>query len=240
MTAELSAERISRWWLDRPPIRTVEQAELFLNSVHFTQLFGKDGRYPSLREVSRDDGCERTPDGWGADLEAMWSWKDELPVRGSGWYGKLLAGKPSLLSARLLADLYDHPGEPDDFESVPGLGPASRAVAQYLLVAGPTSTARLRAQTCGGSAAQLTTARTELGRSLLITHHGVEESRSGWPSCVLDLTSRVFGGLGTRSRSDRDHAAAATFLDTMVTATPRELARAFRWPIDRATAALSA
>ena len=66
MTAEVSAERISRWWLNRPPIQTIEQAEEYLDSVQFTQLFGRDGRYPSLREVSRDDDCERTPDGFNA------------------------------------------------------------------------------------------------------------------------------------------------------------------------------
>lgn len=238
MTAEVAGERISRWWLDRPPIRTIEQAEDYLRSVQFSQLFGRDGRYPSLREVSRDDECERTPDGWGTDLEAMWGWKDDLPLRGTGWYGNLLGGKPTLVAPALLADLYDHPGDSDDFETLPGLSPAARSVARFLLLEGPTATRQLRQQTCGGSAKALSLARSELGRALLITHYGTDNSRAGWPSCVLELTSRVFPGLAGSDRVDRDRAVAGTFVETMVTATPRELARAFGWPVERAAAAL--
>jgi hypothetical protein len=239
VSGALAPERIRRWWLDRPPIRTVHEAEAYVEDVQFSQLFGSDGRFPSLREVSRDDHCPRTPSGWGADLEAMWTWKDELPVRGKAWYGRLLAGKPSLLAPRLLRDLYDHPGAADDFETVVSLSPAALSVARFILVEGPASTLELRRVACAGSAKSFASAREELGRALLVTHYGTDDRRAGWPSCVLELTARAFGGLGARSRAERDSAAARTFRDTMVTASVRELSRAFGWSAQRASLALA-
>lgn len=72
----------------------------------------------------------------------------------------------------------------------------------------------------------------ELQRHLMITTAGVQENRSGWPSAPLDLTCRRFQvGAGI------DHQLAATrFLNTMLQATPADLARTFRWPPAQARA----
>ncbi|MTD15666.1 hypothetical protein GIS00_17165 [Nakamurella sp. YIM 132087] len=238
-TEQLHELRLQRWWLDREPLRTQPQAVAFLADVHFAQLFGTDATFPCLREVSRDDEVERGKSGWGEDLDRMWGWKDDLPLTGDGWYGHLVGGRLSLVSPHLLGLLYDHAGDEDDADSAVGLSETSRRLADFLRRNGPTSTPVLREQVCH-SAADLAKARKELGRALLITHYGVDDSRAGWPSSVLELTARAFPGLGGRPRPERDRAAAAIFLDTMVDCRPRELASGFSWPIDRARAALDA
>ncbi|MBB2942683.1 hypothetical protein FB565_002396 [Actinoplanes lutulentus] len=235
-TTDLTEARLERWWLNRPPIRTLDEARAYVEDLHLCLLFGgAQARYPSLREVSRDDSVEREPSGWGADIEAMWTWKDELPVRGEAWLGRYLSGKQTLLSPALLADLYDWPGDDDDFAAVPDLSPASRKLASHLLDEGPTSTRVLRS-VLGFAPKTVDKAIAELGRCLLITNFGVE-SGPGWDSCVLELSTRVFPLASLGPRADRDAAAAARFAGTMLVARPIDLRRAFAWPADRAAAA---
>ncbi|GII52752.1 hypothetical protein Pth03_11410 [Planotetraspora thailandica] len=237
---DLVAARRSRWWCDGPPLRDIEEAKEFVEDVGFCLLFGgREARYPSLREASRDDSRPRLPSGWGDDLEAMWTWKDELPVRGEAWLGKYLSGKQTLIAPGLLADLYEYAGVPEDFHAAHDLGPVAVKVATHLLHEGPTPTRTLRA-IFGESAKTVDKAVADLGRKLLVTNYGVEETGSGWASCVLELTARAFTVPSQGSRAERDAGAAACFLDTMITTRPGDLRRAFGWPRERADAALPA
>lgn len=236
---ELEQARAERWWCDRPPLRTIEEARDYLDNVGFSLLFsGTEARYPSLREASRDDSATRSQSGWGDDFEAMWTWKDELPVRGHAWLGRYLSGKQTLLAPALLADLYEHEGRPDDFRAADDLSPAATRVATHLLNDGPTAT-RLARGVLGLSPKAVNKAIAELGRRLLVTNFGIEETGSGWASCVLELTARAFDVPSPGSRRSRDAAAAARFVDTMIVAEPRDLQRAFRWSGDRAATALA-
>jgi hypothetical protein len=236
---ELEQARAQRWWCDRPPLRTIQEARAYLDDVGFALLFGgADARYPSLREASRDDAAAHSQSGWGDDLQAMWTWKDELPVRGLAWLGRYLSGKQTLLTPALLADLYEYEGRPDDFRACGDLSPAATQVATHLLHDGPTATRRARA-VLDLSPRVVNKAITELGRGLLVTNYGVEETGSGWASCVLELTARAFDVPSPGARADRDAAAAARFADTMIAAEPRDLQRAFRWTRDRAANALA-
>jgi len=64
----------------------------------------------------------------------------------------------------------------------------------------------------------------------------VHEQASGWPSKVLDLTCRRFD-VGT----DQDHQAAAElFIGVVLDGSARDLARTFRWPVDKARGHLDA
>jgi hypothetical protein len=74
----------------------------------------------------------------------------------------------------------------------------------------------------------------ELHRNLLVTTAGVQERRSGWPSALIELTCRRFD---VGDRHDLI-CAAGRYLDTMLQATPAEMARAFRWPVAQARARL--
>ena len=222
-----------------PPIQTIEQAREYVHDVHFSLLFGgAQSRFPSLREASRDVSLPREPSGWGADIEAMWTWKDELPTRGEAWLGRYLAGKQTLLAPVMLADLYEWPGDEDDFRHVPQLTPAAHRLAHHLLDEGPTSTRTARV-VLGLASKTVDRAIAELGRQLLITNYGVEAG-AGWDSCVLELTSRVFDVPAPGSRAARDASAAERFVDTMIDVRPIDLRRAFGWPRERAESALAA
>lgn len=168
--------------------------------------------------------------GHGCALVKVWRWKDELPRRGLAWYGTFLAGRGSFLSPSLLAALYPGAGEVDDHESLP-LSPTAHEIVRPL-VAGPLPSAVLRRLV--GDRNRYQRAVVELHRNLLVTTTGVQESRSGWPSTLIELTCRRFD---VGDRHDPVYAA-GRYLDTMLQATPAEMAGALRWPVAQARARL--
>ncbi|MET8536478.1 hypothetical protein ABZV67_32550 [Streptomyces sp. NPDC005065] len=214
--------------MDQPPLRTADEAAEYIKDLGFCLLFGdKAASLPSLREAGRDDEAKLLPAGWGEDLELVWTWKDMLPTEQRAWCGRFLGGRQSLLSPRMTDLLYPHAGEPDDFQDV-ALSPEAKKVAEHLLLEGPTSMRVVR-EAFGLDSKGAQKILTELGRELLITNFGTRQDGPGWPSCVIELTSRVFfDSPGARKGPSRKDAA-LVFLDTMVEATPRELARTFRW-----------
>ncbi|MFE1145973.1 hypothetical protein ACFW42_02350 [Streptomyces albidoflavus] len=235
----LAEARRERWWRMGPPLRSLDEAREYIEDVGLSLLFGGGAaRYPSLREASRDVTLRREPSGWADDIEAMWTWKDTLPVTGDAWLGRYLSGRQTLLAPGLLADLYPHPGDEDDVEHAPGLSPEARRVAVHILAEGPLSTRRLRSE-LGVAGKTFDRAVTELGRSLLVTNYGVEKG-PGWDSCVIELTSRAFSVPSPDARFERDARAAAVFADTMVKVRPGDLCRTFGWTRERAAEALAA
>jgi hypothetical protein len=163
-----------------------------------------------------------------------------MPARGLAWYGRFLRGQQTFLAVDLLADLYPGAGRADDVLRAE-LGPDAQRVAEVLVASGPTSTAVLR-QAAGmegkSGAARFTRAVTELGRTLMVTHRGVDADGPGWPSAVLDLTSRVFSVPGPGTAAQRRRRALLRFLTTMVAARPAELARAWGGAVPSARAEL--
>jgi hypothetical protein len=135
----------------------------------------------------------------------------------------------------LLADLYEFDGAEDDAISAPGLSAGAFAVASALLDGGPASKPAVRGR-LGMSGKEIEQPVAELGRRLLITHYGVEEG-PGWAACVWDLTSRAFNVSPPGDRAARDARAAQQFIDTMITASPADLCRAFGWSRERAATA---
>lgn len=229
--AAVQGDQLMPWWSAGPPLRTRREIDEFIDAVHFMVMFGGDKHpYPCLREACRDDSVPHSADGWGADLELLWEWKDEAPTRAAAWCGRLVGRRLSAVSPHLLGLLYALPGEPEDVLTRE-LSENGRRVAEFLLGNGPSSTTELTQAVCGSK--QLDRVRTELG--LLITHYGVASGGSGWPSVVLELTARAFPGVGG---AGDDRAAAAVFRQTMGDGDPRMLGRAFGWTAARARAAL--
>jgi hypothetical protein len=212
-------------------VRSIARAAAFVDDVGFALLFPTPQLLaPSLWEAVTGEDNEPFAAGMGANEQNVWTWKDELPRRGLAWYGTFLTARGSFLSPSLLAALYPGNGEVDDHESLP-LSPTAHEVAR-LLAGEPLPSALLR--TLIGDRNRYQRAVVELQRQLLITAAGVRQNRTGWPSALLELTCRRFdvgdGG---------DHSfAAAKFLDTMLLATPADLARVFRWPEAQARARL--
>jgi hypothetical protein len=223
LDVELGQARASRWWIRRRRIGSVERAGAFVDDVGFALLFPAPRMVvPSLWEAVADEDAEPFGSGMGPNEQRVWTWKDELPRRGLAWYGAYLGGRGSFLSPELLAMLYPGAGEPDDHEELQ-LSPPAHEIARALAME-PMTSASLRSLI--GDRNKYQRAITELQRHLLVTTAGVQESGSGWPAAVITLTCEQFDvGQGANNTQ-----AASRYLDTMLAATPVELARAFRWP----------
>lgn len=227
----LGRARAERWWVRGRSVGSIGRAAAFVDDVGFALLFPTPKLpAPSLWEAVAGEDGEPFADGMGANEQRVWTWKDELPSRGLAWYGTFLAGRGSFLSPRLIAALYPGPGTVDDHESMP-LSPTAHEIAR-LLAGEPLPSAVLR--TLIGDRNRYQRAIIELQRQLLITTAGVQKHRTGWPSALVELTCRRFDVGG-----GHDHGfATRQFLDTMLQATPADLARAFRWPAAQARARL--
>ena len=203
---------------------TLDEAAAFVDEFGFAVLFPAPGiDLPSLYEAVAGPGAVPFATGMDEAESLVWSWKDELPRAGLAWYGKFLYRRASLLSPRLLAALYAGPGHDDDHRSLE-LSREAHQIADALRP-GPLTTAALREIV--GNRSRYERAMGELYRQLLVTSGGVEPQRSGWPAGVVELTCRAFpvGGQLDRGYATR------RLLSIVDEATPRELARAFGWPI---------
>ena len=237
----LRRARTRRWWQTKRRIASPERAAAFIEDVGFALLFPNKGvALPTLFEVVTDQPIEDLGWDWGPDAERVWSWKDEMPLRGLAWYGKFLRGRPSFLSPDLLRDLYSRAGRADDFEEA-SLSPGAYRIARILLRSGPQSTAALReALDVEGKKAgdAFNKCLIELGRALVITHHGVEDEGAGWPTPVLELTARAFAIPRRRDPEAGRRRAARRFVDTMLVVRAHEMGNAFGWGANAARAAL--
>jgi hypothetical protein len=230
---KLGRDRARRWWVVGRRVGSIQRAAGFVGDVGFALLFPAPRvLLPSLWEAVAGEDVEPFGSGMGEPEQRVWTWKDELPRRGLAWYGRFLAGRASFLSPALLAVLCPGRGEPDDHAALP-LSPAAHELARAL-AAEPLPSAVLRALV--GDRARYERAVVELQRNLLVTTAGVQESRTGWPAAILDLTCRRFD-VGGRL----DHGTAASrFLDTLLETSPGDLARAFGWPVAETRARLDA
>jgi hypothetical protein len=229
----LGQARARRWWVTGRRVGSIERAGAFIDDVGFALLFPSPRHLlPSLWEAVAGADVEPFATGMNANEQKVWRWKDELPRQGLAWYGNLVAGRGSFLSATMLALLYPGAGAVDDHQSLE-LSHAAHEIAAALAIE-PLPSAMLRKLI--GDRNRYQRAIVELQRLLLVTNAGVHEHPTGWPSALLDLTCRRFELPG-----GPDHATATRlFLATMLRATPAELARTFRWPMAEARSRLEA
>jgi hypothetical protein len=222
-------DRARRWWVTTRRVKTLERAAAFIDDVGFALLFpARSVVLPSLWDAVAGDVSKPFGTGMGADEQRVWAWKDELPSRGLAWYGRFLAGRGSFLSPRVLSALYPGDGREDDHARLP-LSVEAHEIADALAQR-PWTSAELRILV--GGRRRYDRAAHELQRHLLVTSAGVRESPTGWPAVLLQLTCQRFDVGGC---ADRD-LVARRFKDTVLQATPRDLARAFGWPLAEATA----
>jgi hypothetical protein len=220
-------------WLPSRRVGSMEGAARYVDRFGFALLFPMDRpSAPSLWEAVAGADAEPFAHGMGPAESNVWTWKDALPEAGLAWSGKFLYQRASLLSPRLLAALYEGDGEPDDHRGFP-LDADAHVLAEALVI-GPLPSAALR--NLIGNRTRYERAIRQLQRALLVTAAGVAEQRTGWPAVVLDLTCRCFPVGG---RADPSYGT-ERFLDTMVSSSPAELAKAFGWPVSSARARLDA
>lgn len=218
-------------WLPVERLTSIDEAARFVADVGFALVFPADRPLaPSLWEAVAGPDATPFAAGMGAAESLVWTWKDTLPEAGFAWCGRFLHGRASLLSPRLLAALYPGRGEPADHRAF-SLPPEAHQIAEAL-AGEPLPSSVLRELV--GHRGRYDRALRELQRQLLVTSAGVREQRSGWPAVLFELTCLRFEvGAGTGQRY-----AANCFLNTMIEATPAELARAYRWPTTASRAAL--
>jgi hypothetical protein len=229
----LGEARARRWWVTGRRVGSIVRAGAFIDDVGFALLFPSPRHLvPSLWEAVAGADAEPFASGMNVNEQKVWRWKDELPLKGLAWYGNLVAGRGSFLSPTMLSLLYSGAGAVDDHETAE-LSHTAHEIAAALAHE-PLPSATLRSLV--GDRNRYQRAIVELQRHLLVTHAGVREHATGWPSALLDLTCRRFE---IRGRPDHDMAA-RLFLGTVLQATPAELGRAFRWPVAQARGRLDA
>jgi hypothetical protein len=226
----------------------------FINEVGFCFLFSSEGsEMPTLYEAILGQ-----PSEWSAqhDRETgmAWRWKDSLPISRQCFYGKLLRGKPVLISLAMFPYFYAISGNYGDLEQYleeyrdGKLSLAAKQVYESLFYHGalPTSDLRRKANLGGkGNARAFDRALVELQMGLKIAKTGISDANR-WRYCyVYDLLPRwlpdqVQQGLAIKSR-DAYPVILRQYLDNVIVARPEDIVRLFGWSsetVDRAIAAL--
>jgi len=225
-------------------VRTEEEARCFVDEVGFCFLFGdKSVEMPTLWGAVC--GARRAVPNHhhDADLGRTWSWKDSLPSRGEIYYGKLLRGKPTLVSLELLPHFYalsPNYGDIEDYieEYQSGkLTVEAKNVYEALMREGAMATSRLRqlAGLAGGgtNARRFDRALKELQMEFKIVKVGISEASRWGYAYVYDLFLRRFPELPEVARKISTDQAMDTLLlrhlYNVVAQPEKALQRLFRW-----------
>ncbi len=205
-------------------MKSLKDAAAFIERVAFAVAYPSDDVLaPSLYEGVAGPDAVAWREGMGRAEALVWEWKDALPEAGLAWSGKLIHKRASLVSPSLLPLLYRGDGSPTDHRDAE-LMPEAHRIADAL-IGGPLPTSELREIV--GNKSRYDRAIIQLHQHLLVSSAGVRAQSAGWPVGLVDLTCRLFAVGGRFNPS----AATSVFLATVIRATPRDLSRAFGWPL---------
>jgi len=225
-------------------VRTEEEALQFVNEVGFGFLFGAKGvEMPTLWAAICGEQRPLPRNHSDPDLGRTWHWKDTLPTRGVIHYGKLVRGKPTLVSLGLLPHFYalsPNYGDAEDYITQYEDGNMSveaKNVYEALLNEGAMATSRLRqlAGLSGGgeNARRFDRALTELQVELKIVKVGISDANRWGYAYVYDLFTRHFPHIPEAAREISTDQAMATllvrYLDNVVVQPEGKVRRIFRW-----------
>jgi hypothetical protein len=225
-------------------VRTREEAVRFVNQAGIVLLFPGDN-LPLPDLWSAINGYERKLPKHHHDwaLSKTWDWKDKIPARKEAWYGKLVRGKPALVSLSDLPAIYalsSNYGELDDYLEAYAdglLSKEAKEIYEALMANGPMPTSDLRKAVgmAGGgeNARRFERAITELQTDLKIVKSGISDANR-WKYCyVYDLLVRWMPDLGERARVYNSRSAMrhliTRYLDTSVAAPVALFPRLFGW-----------
>ncbi|MGI6367322.1 MAG: AlkZ-related protein [Anaerolineae bacterium] len=246
----ITLQAVERWrdvrfrrvpWLR---VRSEAEAVAFLDDVGLAFLFGEQGvAIPTLWWAVTGSSRPIPPHHDDPDLGRVWHWKDTLPERREIYYGKLLRGKPTLVSLKLLPAVYalsPNYGDPMDYLDQYEAGLLSveaRSIYEVLMAEGPLATTHLRRKAglagSGAIARRFDAALAELQTQLKIVKVGTSDvSRWGY-AYVYDLFTRHFCWVEQAARAISTDAAMEQLLLTHLfnVGIEREAAcaRLFRW-----------
>jgi hypothetical protein len=164
-----------------PKVRTLEQAFEFVLKVKTCLIFGsKKSSLPSLWDVVDLPGRQPGQKGWGAKVEAIWAWKNELPAQFPEeiFYGKLPGGLAVLMCLDHLRKVH----YPASHRAIAECSPLARRAFEFIR-SEPHTTAELRKALSPSGAiskSKIDTALVGLQTTLNIT-------RSNAPNVEKDL-----------------------------------------------------
>lgn len=225
-------------------VRTRQEAVQFVNQAGIVLLFPGDN-IPLPDLWSAINGQERKLPKHHHDwaLGKTWGWKDTIPARKEAWYGKLIRGKPALVSLADLPAIYalsSNYGEMDDYLEAYADGLLSKEgkeIYETLMSNGPMPTSDMRkAVGMGGggeNARRFERAVLELQTDLKIVKSGISDANR-WKYCyVYDLLIRWMPTLAEKARAYNSRTAMrhliGRYLETSVAAPPALFPRLFGW-----------
>ncbi len=254
MTKEELLARRNETYRRTPERRLHRQhdALVFINEVGFCFLFSSEGsEMPTLYEAILGQ-----PSEWSTqhDRETgmAWRWKDELPVEKKCFYGKLLRGKPLLVSFAMFPYFYAISGNYGDLDQYAEeyqdgkLSLAARLICDALLQHGalPTSELRRKANLAGkDNARAFERGLVELQVGMKITKTGISNANR-WRYCyIYDLLPRwlpdqVQQGLAIKSR-DAYPTILRQYLRNVIVSTEADILRLFGWPAETVERAIT-
>ena len=225
-------------------VRTEAEALEFVNKAGFCFLFGDKGvEIPTLWAAVCGARRPMPRTHHDPDIGRTWRWKDSLPASRDIYYGKLLRGKPTLVSLELLPTFYalsPNYGDVDEYLEQYEEGHLSveaKNVFEALLNRGAMATSRLRqlAGLTGGGAnsRRFDRAVAELQMGFKIVKVGTSDTNRWGYAYVYDLFLRRFPEVPEVAREmSTDQARAALllrYLHNVVAQTERATQRLFRW-----------
>ena len=197
---QLTARRnlIYRRTADRRLHREAD-ALAFVNEVGFCFLFSSEGsEMPTLYEAIVGDQTAWTT-AHDHETGLAWRWKDSLPIARKCFYGKLLRGKPVLVSLEMFPYFYAISGNYGDLDQYledyadGKISLAAKQIYEALLFHGamPTSELRRQANLPGKhNARDFERGLVELQMGMKITKTGISDANR-WHYCyVYDLLPR--------------------------------------------------
>ncbi len=225
-------------------VTSEEEALRFINEVGYCFLFGdRDVEIPTLWAAIC--GSRRTvpEEHFDHEVGLTWEWKDTLPTRGEIFYGKLLRGKPTLVSLALLPCFYalsPNYGDVDDYleqYSEGQLSVEAKNIYEALLKEGAMATSRLRQVAglagSGANARRFDRALGELQAELKIVKVGISDANRWGYAYVYDLFLRRFPDLPERARRiSTDEAMKAlllSYLRNVIAHPETSVKRLFHW-----------
>ena len=230
-------------------VKTGAQAASFIDTVGFCLLFPiKNAPLPSLYYAA----AIRTDARWDKHAQLVWKWKDELPRKRRAFYAKVLKGRGTFLSLKLLPHflaMHDTAVDPDDAEAFYAAGRIShdaREIWEALAEHGPLPTLELRHACKMDSKAgnkRFKKAMLELQGLLIVTHSGAAQETEAWASNRFDLVSRAFPAQTKQARTISPEKGrsviAAKYRTLYADASQVQVARLFGWTKAQAVAALA-
>lgn len=250
MTEWRMAKRERHYELPWPRrVRTPADAVRFIDHFGLCVLFPlQNVQLPSLYFAL----SKRRDARWDRYAQLIWKWKDELPKRRRAFYAKVLSGRGTFISLKLLPHflaMHETAVAPAGHESLYSAGRISHdahVLWQALAEHGPLPTLELRhackLETQAGNK-RFKKAMLELQGLLIVTHSGIEQETDAWASNRFDLVSRVFPKQLQQACAitpDAARLALATHYRKLYPfASPVQLARLFGWTKAQAVSALA-